>query len=90
MNTHPHRDATNDTTPWTIWSAAAHEMSGASLEDIRACVPRERLTTAYSAGEAAWMMADEIKVRVRGCKLADRADGEVAALRRVVRAAVRR
>lgn len=86
---HPHRDATSETTPWHIWHAAAHEMSGCSLEDLRKYVARERIQAAYNAGESVWMVADEIKLRVKQGRLADRADGEVAALRRVVRQAIR-
>lgn len=87
--THPGRDATCETSPFHIWSSAVYEMSGVDVDTARKYTTRERIQRAYAAGEAAWMMADEIKQRVRGGQLADRADGEVAALRRIVRRSLR-
>lgn len=83
---HPGRDATCATAPWTIWSDAVYTIAGVSVEDAHRYASRERIQRAYHAGEAAWMAADMVQQLVTGGRRADRADGEVAELRRAVRA----
>ena len=87
--THPHRDATSETTPWHIWHGAVIEISGHSLADANRYATRERIQRAYQAGEPAWMAADVVNQFVTVGKREDRADGEVTALRRAIRAGLR-
>lgn len=78
---HPHRDAVAETTPWHIWSSAVYEIAGVSVADANRYATRERIQRAYRMGEAAWMAADAVRQFVVVGRRADRADGEVAALR---------
>lgn len=91
MNTsHPGRDATNETAPRHIWESAVLEIASVSIDDARKYATRERISRAYQAGEPAWMAADMVRQFVTVGRREDRADAEVAGLRRAVRNAVRR
>lgn len=93
MNTtHLHADATSDTTPWHIWHAAVHEISGLSYSDLEASGWLAKLPAWYQAGESCAMAAQSltfaVPVTLRGQKV-DR-DGACrgAAIRAVARSRV--
>jgi len=75
-------NATNETMPSHIWT---HEVSMAA---IHAGVPaafvdkmRDRISRAYGAGEAVWMVADELVFRWQRSEIEDRSDHEMDFLR---------
>lgn len=88
--THPGRDATRDTTPWHLWHSSVLEIAGVSSDEAERYATRGRIQRAYQAGEPAYMAADMVRLLVRGGLIADRADDEVAGLRRAALGAARR
>ena len=82
---HPGRDATCETTPWHIWHDAVFAIAEVSVADGNQYATRERIQRAYQAGEPAWMTANMIQFVVTVGKREDRADGEVRAMRAMIR-----
>jgi hypothetical protein len=84
---------TNATTPCHIWM---HEVSigaiakGVDADWLRESAQHGRMLRAYNAGEAAWMVVDEMSFRWRGAQLAiiESQDG-LSAIVRARKAAVR-
>lgn len=82
--------ATNLTRGWNIWAEAvelAAIRAGVAAEWIHSAEQRSRLSRAYAAGEAVWMVADELIHRWAGIQRAKREDADGRA---AIRAAVRR
>lgn len=77
---HPGRDATCETAPRHIWGSSVMEIAGVTHDEARKYAGAQ-ISRAYTNGESAWMAADMVRELVRGGLLADRADGEVAAMR---------
>ena len=75
--------ATKDTTPWTIWFDAVVCAAKVGVHDIAPEV-RARMQRAYQAGEAVWMAADELTLRVRQGTLAHREGAEMRVLRSAI------
>lgn len=67
---------TRATTPWTIWSSQVLELARVSCEDMEQYFTRERLSRAYSMGEAVWMAADAVAFLVTNGKREDRNERE--------------
>jgi len=85
---HPGRDATNETAPRHIWESAVLEIASVPVADARKYATRERISRAYQAGEPAWMAADMVRQFVIAGRREDRAEAEVAGLRRAIRTSV--
>lgn len=84
--------ATCKTRNWNIWAEAVELASiraGVDAEWLRATEQRSRMSRAYGAGEAVWMVADEMIHRYKGVKVAAReaADG-LGAIRAAFRSRV--
>ena len=62
--THPLYGATKETTPFHIFKSLVAECAGLAV----AALHSERLHRAYEMGEAAWMVADEMKLRAQAPK----------------------
>lgn len=85
---HHGRDATCETTPRNIWASAVYEISGVTHVEGKKYAGA-RISRAYANGEPAYIAANMVRELVREGLIADRADGEVAAMRRVISGAHR-
>jgi hypothetical protein len=73
VDRHDYRaNSTKETTPWLIWIDNVLGLAKASHDDVAHF--RDRLQRAYQAGEAAWMAADEVQLRLKQKKLHDRGE----------------
>lgn len=62
MTSTTHDAATKETTPFVFFAANVIEAAGVTVEQAKPF--RARIAAAFDMGEAVWMVADEIKLRV--------------------------
>lgn len=81
---------TCETMSLTHWRSAVLEEAHVSEDDADQYATRERVTRWFNAGEPVWMAAESLRTCVKYARLAERADGDVVFLKRVIRNAVRK